>query len=223
MGLSTIFRSTTLTTLTCQRDQQAQISCKLVGSSVFKSTAQVIDAGLLVGAKLETQTDSDNDKRYRVILLLRDRELRFTRYYDTSRKQNQRIVNQVNAFVRDKTLRSLETFLDRRQSVYLIGSTTILMGGLFNLFLLLGPVIKACHVDKRQGTVTVRKRGLLRLGKSANYAFEEIDRLELDSHYRLSLVLTSGEQVLLTDKGDATEAMRDRMQLFLNTTWKVKQ
>ena len=133
VGLGLLFISSgKLTTLTCNRIQPTQGSCKLVSSGLLGSHVRETRLSELHGAKVEVNPMDDDASR--VILLTSSGEVRFTSSTSGNHDNTEATADDINTFVKQSQKRSLTVQHDERGFYFPMGGFIISFGVLTLVF-----------------------------------------------------------------------------------------
>lgn len=193
-----------VTTLTCNRTEPTQGSCKLLASGLLASEVREIPISILQGAKVD-ESRSSKSTTYGVVLLTITGEVPFTFYSNFDKGKKQAIASRINDFVKIPGETSLAVKQDDRWISYLFGGTFAAIGIFFAFGFVVAPVVKTWLFDKTLGSFTLKQQGLFGT-KIIEYQIREIADVQVEEwtnskgtiYYKVSIVLVSGDRLPLT-------------------------
>jgi hypothetical protein len=131
-GLVPIIIFSELATLTCQRVQPTQGSCRFVRSRLLGSGETTIPLNQLQSAKVDVTRGTKGGSTYRVVLLTDGDKIPFTLAFSSDAEEKQENADRINAFIANPGKISLRVQQDDRWFAYPFG-IFILVGGLVML------------------------------------------------------------------------------------------
>ncbi|MEN8215937.1 MAG: hypothetical protein ABFS56_06085 [Pseudomonadota bacterium] len=230
MGVVIIILFSKASTFTCEQVQLNQGSCELKHSYGFiMSETLRIPIQEITGTEVVMNHTRGVDSffflqpHYQLILLTPTEKIPLSHYGTISREKQDIMADQINAFLNDHNETLLVIKRDNRWMSLLIGSIFIIVG----MFAQLRRIITVTF-DKAVGSLKIERQGLL--GTQVNeHPLENITEVKLNTSsyfnsktvlYQAVLVLSSGENLLLTFNSSMGKARKqklvDEMTNFLN-------
>lgn len=211
--------------LTCNRVTPAQGTCQLETSVLLLgSIVENVPLADLKGAEIK-QEKGTRSTNYYVVLLRSQGKITLTGNvgnYGASYNYKQRIVSQINAFVKDTTATSLR-IEDNPPWGLLLFCSLFIVGG-FYLAVIEGQII-ILTLDKIEERITMRKIGLLGI-QVIQHPLSRISDIKLEemtSHkgfYRINFMLDEGSQITLPPSSKKNREKQykviEALQNFLN-------
>lgn len=128
-GLLILVLNVELGVLECNRLDSMQITCELTSSNLLGKESQIIAAGQLKGAKVQTKR-----RNHRVLLLTEGKAIPLIKSYTIGIQGKRNQANQINDFIHNSEPKSLTIKQDSRWFGYSFGLIFILSG----IWMLLG-------------------------------------------------------------------------------------
>jgi len=213
IGLLLVGMMGTENRLTCERPPRGAIACRLtrtlLGLELDKEPLNDLQ-----GARLHVSHSSKSDT-YRVILITATGERDFTPYGSSGYSRHDRIVTDINTFMKSPNLSQLEVSQGGVRDMW-VGALFFLIGG----GMLIGGIqmyFTTWTFDRIQGLVTHRRETLLGV-KVAEYPLRDIMGAQIGrsysrrggTTYRVELLTRDGESIPMTRMYSSGESSKDR-------------
>jgi len=231
VGLVIIILFSKASTFTCERMQASQGSCELKHSYFIMSKTIIISIKDLTGTEVVISHSRGIDSffmrqpHYQLILLTPTEKIALSHYGTMSREKQDIMADQINIFLNDPHESLLVIERDNRWLSYLIGGFFIIVGLLAQL-----SQIITVTFDKAVDSLKIERQGLLG-NEVVEHPLDEIVEVKLNTSsyfnsktilYQVVLVLSSGENILLTSNSSLGKARKqkivDEMTNFLSET-----
>lgn len=201
-GLSVAVLGSQVNTFTCRRDATTSAGCQISSTGILGTTQQDIALNDIQGTKINSFTDSKNNRSYRLVLLTNQGEFSPLPINTSDLPTVKKWQQEIDGFLQNSQQQPIFIEEDNRLFIYLFGGLFAVTG--LAVAALLGKVV-ICDIDKTLGKLTLANYGLL--GNSqTEYRIRDLRGVTLEKSvsskggttYRVALVMHSGEHIPFT-------------------------
>ena len=150
-----------ITTLKCDRIEPERVSCELTSSGFVSHNSILIED--LQSAEIQSDTNSDGDKIYRIVLIANQNKIiPFNKVYSSGGTESMaENVGIINSFIKKSAEASLTVEKDDRLVTSIVLSPAIIIAGVVLLFFMLRKTLRYCNFDKDYGRVVLNRKNII--------------------------------------------------------------